>query len=110
MDPARGNLYQILRQSLIDEWPEMQDHVLHFGASIKNWLLEWGNMMRGIQNLTRLLFCMAGLAVGGAALAQEVTGTLGSPSATTTVSNKQLPAPDPAFGGVIKNDALQSKA
>jgi arylsulfatase A-like enzyme len=67
-------------------------------------------MMRGIQNLTRLLFCMAGLAVGGAALAQEVTGTLGSPSATTTISNKQLPAPDPAFGGVIKNDALQSKA
>ncbi len=42
--------------------------------------------------------------------AQQVTGTLGSPSATTTVSPKQLPAPDPKFGGVIKNDALQSKA
>jgi arylsulfatase A-like enzyme len=41
--------------------------------------------------------------------AQQVTGTLGSPSATTTISNRQLPAPDPAFGGVIKNDALQSK-
>lgn len=33
----------------------------------------------------------------------------GSPSATTTISGKQLPAPDPAFGGVIKPDALQSK-
>ena len=37
-------------------------------------------------------------------------GTLGSPSATTTISGKQLPAPDPPFGGVIKDDALQSKA
>jgi len=67
--------------------------------------------MRKFHNLTRLLVCMAGLAVGGgAALAQEVTGTLGSPSATTTISNEQLPAPTPPFGGVIKNDALQSKA
>lgn len=41
-------------------------------------------------------------------LAQQVTGTLGSPSATTTISGAQLPAPEPAFGGVIKNDALQS--
>jgi arylsulfatase A-like enzyme len=40
--------------------------------------------------------------------AQQVTGTLGSPSATTTVSGRQLPPPDPKFGGVIKNDALQS--
>ncbi len=33
----------------------------------------------------------------------------GSPSATTTISGKQLPAPEPAFGGVIKSGALQSK-
>ena len=43
--------------------------------------------------------------IAAPALAAEVTGTLGSPSATTTVSNKQLPAPDPKFGGVIKTDA-----
>ena len=43
-------------------------------------------------------------------LAQQVTGTLGSPSATTTIGGKQLPPPDPKFGGVIKNGALQSKA
>jgi arylsulfatase len=30
--------------------------------------------------------------------AVEVTGTLGSPSATTTIDGKQLPAPDPKFG------------
>jgi arylsulfatase len=48
-------------------------------------------------------------AVPGLSTAQQVTGTLGSPSATTTLSGKQLPPPDPAFGGVIKTGALQSK-
>ena len=47
---------------------------------------------------------------GMPARAQQVTGVLGSPSATTTIPNTQLPPPDPAFGGVIKDDALQSKA
>lgn len=42
------------------------------------------------------------------AQAQTVTGTLGSPSAMTTIDGKQLPAPDPAFGGKIENDALRS--
>ena len=41
--------------------------------------------------------------------AQVVTGTLGSPGATTTIDGKQLPAPDPKFGGVIRNGALESK-
>jgi arylsulfatase A-like enzyme len=41
--------------------------------------------------------------------AQEVNGTPGSPSATTTIPGNQLPAPDPKFGGVIKDNALQSK-
>jgi arylsulfatase A-like enzyme len=42
------------------------------------------------------------------ALAQQVTGVLGSPTATTTVSGKQLPAPDPKFGGVIRETASES--
>jgi arylsulfatase A-like enzyme len=58
----------------------------------------------------------AGLMVGAtvaavsipAVFAQQVTGTLGSPSATTSISGKQLPPPDPQFGGVIKQGALQS--
>jgi Sulfatase len=41
--------------------------------------------------------------------AQQTTGVPGSPSATTTIDGKQLPAPDPQFGGVIKDNALQSK-
>jgi arylsulfatase A-like enzyme len=40
----------------------------------------------------------------------QTTGEPGSPSATTTISGKELPAPDPKFGGVIKDNALQSKA
>jgi len=34
----------------------------------------------------------------------------GSPGATTSLDGKQLPPPDPPFGGVIKDNALQSKA
>jgi len=41
--------------------------------------------------------------------AQEIIGTPGAPSATTTIDGAQLPAPNPGFGGVIKDDALQSK-
>jgi arylsulfatase len=41
-------------------------------------------------------------------LAQQVTGTLGSPSATISIDGRQLPAPAQPFGGVIKNGALQS--
>jgi len=40
--------------------------------------------------------------------AQQVTGVLGSPSATTTISGKQLPPADPPFGGVIRERASES--
>src|SRR5262250_3110519 len=43
-------------------------------------------------------------------LAQQVTGVLGSPSATRTLDGKQLPAPDLPFGGKIERNALQSKS
>jgi arylsulfatase A-like enzyme len=43
------------------------------------------------------------------AMAQQVTGMLGSPSATTTIDGKQLPAPEPKFGGVIMEDSKESK-
>ena len=39
----------------------------------------------------------------------QMTGTPGSPSATSTVDGKQLPPPDPKFGGVIKPSAVDSK-
>src|SRR3954451_14615103 len=53
--------------------------------------------------LLPLLTSTAILLVGnGAAIAQQVTGVPGEPSATTTVPGNQLPAPTPPFGGVAK--------
>jgi hypothetical protein len=49
------------------------------------------------------------LGMAGSLQAQQVTGELGSPSATTTIDGKQLPPPDPKFGGVIKEKATDSK-
>jgi hypothetical protein len=40
----------------------------------------------------------AGLTIAPAA-AQQATGVLGSPSATTPINGKQLPPPPPKFGG-----------
>jgi arylsulfatase A-like enzyme len=41
--------------------------------------------------------------------AQVVTGTLGDPSATTTIQGNQIPAPEATFGGVITEDVKDSK-
>lgn len=43
------------------------------------------------------------------AMAQQVTGVPGSPTATTTIDGSQLPPPDPKFGGVIDLRASESK-
>jgi arylsulfatase A-like enzyme len=49
------------------------------------------------------------LALGATALAQQTTGTPGSPGATTTIDGKYLPPPPPKFGGVINLEASKSK-
>jgi arylsulfatase A-like enzyme len=54
-----------------------------------------------VRSLVVVFLLTPSLFVASAA-AQVVTGTLGSPSATTTVPPTQLPAPEPKFGGVIK--------
>src|SRR6266446_9137370 len=57
------------------------------------------------------MLAAAVMAVAPSARAQiQTTGTPGSPSATTTISGKQLPPPDPKFGGMIKEKATESKA
>jgi arylsulfatase A-like enzyme len=53
-----------------------------------------------------ILLC---LSLGPDALAQQITGTPGSPSATTTIEGNQLPPEPPKFGGVIKEDAKDSR-
>jgi arylsulfatase len=69
-------------------------------------------MKRKAVNKTIGMALTAALCSGAASAAQpqQITGTPGAPNATTTISGEQLPAPDPKFGGVIKNEALQSKA
>ncbi len=71
---------------------------------------------RGLTGLGRrlalggMVVALVGWQLGGVqSIAQLVRGTLGSPDATTTITGEQLPAPAPAFGGVIKDDALNSK-
>ena len=63
-------------------------------------------MLKRTRAALALMTCAGAL---WSAQAQQVTGTPGSAGATTTISGKQLPPPDPKFGGVIKEDALQSK-
>ncbi len=58
--------------------------------------------------LLRSLTCLAVLAAPARAV--ETKGQPGSPSATTTIDGRQLPAPDPRFGGTIEKGALESKA
>ena len=57
----------------------------------------------------RFLAVIAVLLLGVApSMAQQVTGVAGSPSAATTIDGKQLPPPDPKFGGVIHERATDS--
>jgi arylsulfatase A-like enzyme len=75
-------------------------------------------MKRQSANLHRRKAALHQLAIGAAlilaapaySLAQQISGTPGSPSATATIDGKQLPPPDPKFGGVIKEKASESQA
>ncbi len=59
---------------------------------------------RCIYSALAMVGCLSGVLPTAAAATSEI----GSPSATITIDGKQLPAPDPEFGGVIKDDALDS--
>src|SRR5438093_2007829 len=60
--------------------------------------------------LTSIQTCIFIVAAGSPQAEQiQTTGTPGSPGAMTNMNGNRLPPSDPKFGGVIKNDALQSK-
>ncbi|MDW6022878.1 arylsulfatase [Mesorhizobium sp. BAC0120] len=68
--------------------------------------------MRGTaRNATIRIAASISVLLSGVTLsaAQQVTGEPGSPSATTTITDKQLPPPPAPFGGVIKDKATESK-
>jgi arylsulfatase A-like enzyme len=52
---------------------------------------------------------LLGTSLSTGAIAQQINGTPGSPSATITIDGKQLPPPPTKFGGVIKESAKDSK-
>jgi arylsulfatase A-like enzyme len=54
------------------------------------------------------LYILLALTLPTITTAQQVTGTPGSPSATTTIKGNQLPPPPPPFGGKIGRNAAQS--
>nr|QDF37759.1 arylsulfatase [Bradyrhizobium symbiodeficiens] len=49
------------------------------------------------------------LFIGAPVSAQQMTGVSGDPGATITIDGKQIPPPDPKFGGVIREKATESK-
>ena len=70
------------------------------------------NLGRCAVDINRTIVSVAAvLAVGCLSVsAQQITGTVGAPGATTTIDGKQIPPPVPEFGGVINEKASDSKA
>ena len=64
------------------------------------------NLLCGTALTAAYLLCCT---MGTTSLAQQTTGTPGSPSATTTIDGKYLPPPPPKFGGEINLAAKDSK-
>jgi arylsulfatase A-like enzyme len=66
--------------------------------------------MNAVKQVVAIALCAAAYTLpSSSCIAQQVTGELGSPNATTTVPGNQLPPPDPKFGGVIKEKASESQ-
>lgn len=66
----------------------------------------WGRRLGALSLALLLVGWQAGWSP--AAAQRMVSGVLGSPAARATISGNQLPAPAPSFGGVIKDNALES--
>ena len=62
-----------------------------------------------LQSSSLVVLLLGLTTLSGPASGQVVTGELGAPGATTTISGKQIPPPPPAFGGVIEQNASASK-
>jgi arylsulfatase len=64
-----------------------------------------------VKELSKRLPVISGalLVASASGLTQQVTGTPGSPSATTTIDGRYIPAPPQPFNGEIELNALQSK-
>src|ERR1700759_130542 len=62
-----------------------------------------------LQTSSLVILFLGFAALSGPTRAQMVTGVLGTPAATTTIDGKQIQPPPAAFGGEIREKALESK-
>jgi arylsulfatase A-like enzyme len=87
----------------------LREHLIHALKPKRSRVMANKWLTRGsfLQVFVASLLFVPGAVVPAAA--QQVTGTPGSPDATTTVNGKQLPSPPPKFGGVIKETYKDSK-
>ncbi len=68
--------------------------------------------MKNFQTLGGIAVALTLAILPGASAQEQTPGSTppaGSPGATTSIDGKQLPAPDPKFGGEIKETARESK-
>ncbi|MGQ0593095.1 MAG: arylsulfatase [Gammaproteobacteria bacterium] len=59
--------------------------------------------------IASILTALTAMLAAVPSVAQQVTGAPGSPIATVTIDGKQIPPPPMKFGGVLKEDAKDSK-
>jgi len=70
-------------------------------------------LLKAMRSIARCRLLTAFLLLSLASLtaqAQQINGVPGSPSATITIPGNQIPAPEPKFGGVIKENSKDSKS
>jgi arylsulfatase A-like enzyme len=80
------------------------------GGGRQNHIEKEGHRMKAFKLVVAM--AVSGVAFAfhsSSSIAQQVAGEPGSPGATSTISGKQLPPPDPKFGGMIKEKASESK-
>src|SRR5271163_3632781 len=74
--------------------------------------IEWRGTMTSIRSTVcsfiAVIVCLVALAVAPAS-AQQTTGVIGSPDATTTIDGRYIPPPPQKFQGEINLNAVDSK-
>jgi len=93
---------------------DLSDIAERFGVTVAE-LKRWNNLSSDTIDSGQTLIVAAapaqpvtGSADAGASGYEVISGKLGSPDARASIGGEQLPAPDPEFGGVIKDDSLSS--
>ena len=97
-------------QNVARSGPEFSRPALTSGRVLSKTATTEGGDSRECSRVT-FAIAMSGIALASnfpQCAAQQVNGVLGSPGATTTIDGRQLPPPDPNFGGVIKQREPES--